>query len=79
MKTKRRLDAMSVLQRFDIFGQTLPTFNIDGKEKVNTIIGGFFTVIIFTIVLLYGITKFIHLESKNNPNVGSFTKEAAFD
>ena len=36
-------------------------------------------MIIFTIVLLYGITKFIDLESKNNPNVSFYIKEGHFE
>ena len=34
---------------------------------------------IFIIVLLYGITKLIDLESKNNPNVSFFIKEGHFN
>lgn len=79
MKTKTRLDAKTVLERFDIFGQALPTFNLNGKGKVNTIAGGFLTVIILGVVLAYGTTKMIQLESKANPNISSYLKEAAFD
>ena len=37
------------------------------------------TVLIFGIVLAYATTKFIHLESRANPNVASFDIEDAFD
>ena len=36
-------------------------------------------MIIFIIVFLYAVTKFIDLEAKNNPNVSFFVKEGHFD
>ena len=59
---KRALDFKNVFERLDIFGKPLPSFNIKGRDSVNTMIGGLCTVMLYAIVLLYGITKLIHLE-----------------
>ena len=72
------MDVRNVLQRLDIFGEPLPSFNVRGHETVNSVFGGICSVIIFTIVLLYGVTKFIDLESRSNPNVSFFINEDNF-
>ena len=79
MKTKNKLDAKNVLERLDMFGQLLPTFNIGGRQTVNTLVGGFMTVVIYTIVLAYGTIKFIELSTRANPNIAQFFKQDAFD
>ena len=59
----------------DNFGQDLPTFNIRGSEKVTTILGGCFSLILFMVVFMYGALKFSHLMTKHNPQIGSYFKE----
>ena len=56
-----------VFRRLDIFGQDLPTFNLKGKDKVLTRIGGVVTIIISITVLMYAGIKFQHLVTRDNP------------
>ena len=53
----------------------LPAFNIKGDEKVSTIPGGFITIVLYVIVLLYGLLRFLHLATKHNPNISTYYSE----
>ena len=43
------------LSQCDIFGQPVPAFNIKGKEKVTTAVGGFLSTFILAVTLGYSI------------------------
>ena len=47
----------------------MPTFNVDGESKINTVVGGILTCIIFITTLLYAGIKLDQLLSKGNPNI----------
>ena len=71
-KTKRSRHtwaAGQVLERIDSFGETLPVFNIKGKDKINTKTGGLVTLLITGVVLLFAAIKFSHLYTKFNPQM----------
>ena len=59
----------------DAFGQKLPTFNIKGSDKINTITGGFFSIILYMVVFMYSTIKLSHLISKHGPNISTYYKE----
>ena len=59
----------SFLRECDIFGHPIPAFNIKGKDKVKTAIGGILSAIIMTITLGYTIVNFHDLFLKTNPIV----------
>ena len=58
-----------------MFGKPLPNFNIKGRDHVNTIAGGFLSMILYGVVLLYGAIKFGHLVSKHNPQIATYLME----
>ena len=68
-----------VFKKIDAFGQPLPSFNIKGKERVNTIVGGFCTLILFMTILSYGMLKFSNLITKPNPIINSYYAENEMD
>ena len=43
----------NLLRLIDRFGQPIPAFNISGKNKINTVVGGILTSAILTITLGY--------------------------
>ena len=43
------------LSQCDIFGQPVPAFNIKGKEKITTAVGGLLTAFILAVTLGYSI------------------------
>ena len=53
--------ASTCLKQQDSFGKEVPTFNIGGETQVNTLPGGFLTVIIFGMTLSYAALKFVDL------------------
>lgn len=47
----------------------MPNFNIGGYTQINTIPGGFLSIMILGITICYGVTKFIDMYKGNDPNV----------
>lgn len=43
----------NVFRSIDRFGQPIPTFNISGKNKINTVVGGILSALILAITLSY--------------------------
>ena len=56
-----------LLQGMDVFGRSLPTFNLKGAGTVHTMAGGILTFSIMIIVLMYACIKLVHLFDKHNP------------
>ena len=63
--------------RSDIFWQDMPTFNVQGKEKVSTPLGGILTLSLLSVLVLYGLLKLKYLLTRHNPNVSTFSREFA--
>ena len=68
-----------VFRRLDIFGLELPTFNLKGRDKVQTRIGGVVSILIGLLVLMYASLKFSHLVDRHNPVINSFYKENYYE
>ena len=51
----------------DSFGKEVPSFNLRGQEKVNTIVGGFVSILILIIIFLYANLKLTQLITGANP------------
>ena len=64
-----------IFKNMDAFGESLPTFILKGRKKVQTRIGGVTTILICTVVLMYAGLKFSHLMDKHNPVMSSYYKE----
>ena len=64
-----------VFKKIDTFGSQLPSFNLKGNERVNTIVGGFFTLIIILLVFTYATLKFSNLITKPGPIINSYDTE----
>ena len=58
----------------DAFGLTLPSFNIRGNDRHNSIAGGVFSIVLYMTLMVYGIIKLYHLASKHNPNISAYFK-----
>ena len=52
------------LRDIDGFGKEIPTFNLKGENRVNSVFGGIVTTIIMTLVLFYALIKAIDLVEK---------------
>ena len=73
-KVGKSLFMQNFLKRIDIFGQSLPTFNLKGETTVPTLTGGLCTFLIICVFLTYGSLKFVHLIEKHNPQFSQVTE-----
>ena len=53
----------------------MPNFNIKGSDTVNSIVGGFFTLLLGMTVFMYGALKFSDLVTKPNPIINTYFKD----
>ena len=63
-----------VLQTMDLFGKPVPGFKISGHERVNTTIGGFFTLFMMSILTIFGLVKLQQLLTHHNPTINTYTE-----
>ena len=68
-KKRSAWTAQSVLEEIDAFSEPIPVFNIRGKTSVSTKAGGFLTICVATVVLMFSIIRCEHMISKYNPNI----------
>ena len=66
-EAKWKIGAM--VKNIDGFGQEIPSFNLKGETRVNTLCGGVITVIILSLTLAFAILKGIHLLHRKNPTI----------
>ena len=67
------------MQRFDIFGKSVPSFNLGGDSYIKSAYGGTMTVFIFLIMITYASVKLQQLISKHNPNISEYTQHDFYD
>ena len=60
------------LKRADLFSESIPTFNIAGKEKVQTYLGGTVSLGLFYTTFLFALLKFKHMSEFKSPSIASF-------
>ena len=78
-KEKIRIeDITSMIARLDLFGApAAPRFNVQGKENVNTCVGGVLSFMLLTITILFGTVKLDELLEKRNPTISSLKEYGA--
>ena len=62
----------------DYYGRKLPTFNMDGHEKVYTYCGSLTSIGVSLVMLLYAFIKFNHMMAKHNPNISQVLQKNHF-
>ena len=73
VETKAKQSAFAFLIELDIFGASVPTFNIAGQNKVKTMVGSCGSIMIFALTLLFGLLKLQHLFMRKNPLISQNT------
>mmetsp|Transcript_27802 Transcript_27802/g.34542 ORF Transcript_27802/g.34542 Transcript_27802/m.34542 type:complete len:192 (-) Transcript_27802:347-922(-) len=63
---------VSFLHKVDIFGASVPSFNIRGKDTIKTYLGGFLSLTILYIIFIFAVMKFQHLMIRKNPLITEF-------
>ena len=70
--------SFSFVQRIDMFGAALPTFNIAGKTQVNTHFGGCTSLLILYVTFLFTTLKFQQMLDRKRPSIVTNVDENAF-
>ena len=73
------LGVPNMLYTLDMYGEPLPFFNMGGQTKVRTAFGGIISLVIFSMLFMFGMLKFKQLMSKHNPSVNFFIERDAID
>ena len=58
-----------MIKNFDSFGKEIPSFNIQGETKVNTMCGGLLTLLIGMVVMAFAANNSIELVNPLHPAV----------
>ena len=58
----------------DLFGRPVPGFKINGHERVNTTTGGLITLLMMSILILFGLLRLQHLLTHHNPTINTYTE-----
>ena len=66
-----RFRFINSIQEFDMFGKSVPGFNLKGVSVIKSRLGAACTMILISLVMVYASTKFIQLDSRHNPNISS--------
>ena len=61
------------LKNVDMFGAPVPNLNVHGQAEVKTSCGACFSLVIFTLTLLFGMLKLQHLALHKNPSITTNT------
>ena len=64
---KKSSTAHSCSDRLDQFGQPIPSFNINGKEKITSQVGLCTSLIVYILVLFFLCVRGITLVQRSNP------------
>ena len=68
----------AIVKSIDGFGQEIPSFNLKGETRVNTLFGGVITVLILSLTLAYAVLKGIHLLKRTNPTINKYSIPSYF-
>ena len=69
MKKQKR----SITDQMDLFAQPLPTFNIEGVQKVSSCVGFITSVLLYTFMLGYLVSRLVILFGSGNPVLSDYT------
>ena len=63
--------AFKFIEKFDVFGEHVPSFSLGGRTQVRTKLGAILTMIIVSLTLVFGLVKLQHLFAKKNPTINT--------
>ena len=70
---------LEILQSIDMFGTSLPMFNIKGRSTVHGTTGGIMTFLVLSVWLTYACHKFVQLILMSNTQVSEVIEQNFFD
>jgi hypothetical protein len=73
MKKEKTIDQL------DLFAAPMPTFNIEGLEKISTTVGFFFSILLFLIMGGYSASRVAFFVKGDRPDIQTFTIHNGFN
>ena len=67
------------LKKWDLFERPVPSLNLKGKETIRTLTGSILSLVLRSIMVIFGLLKLNHLLSRHNPTINTFLEEDAFE
>ena len=64
--------------KFDNFGIDIPAFNLNGEGKVKTLVGGFVTLALLCVLLIFSANSFVEMIDRKYPIVQDIKIEDHF-
>ena len=58
------------IDKLDVFATTIPSFNLEGRQEIGSVVGSIGSIIAFTLVLSFAILKLIHVQTGKSPIIG---------
>jgi hypothetical protein len=72
MKNNEGIEVGTTFDRFDAFGSRLPQFNIEGTEKVGSLIGFILTILMSSLIFGFSLTRIKLFIVADRPDISSF-------
>jgi hypothetical protein len=57
--------------QIDLYAIDVPMFNFEGRSKIGTSVGTFFSIVLRILVLGLALVKFIRLVTRSNPDIAT--------
>ena len=76
--SESRYSVINYLTSLDIFGVAVPQFKIKGKDKVQTVFGGFLSALVITVTFGFAIIGFHDLYTRADPTINSYSKQSYY-
>ena len=61
------------LQVFDLFGERVPSFNLGGESEIKTAIGGFVSLLVSSVTIIFASLKWQHLLEYKSPSITTYS------
>ena len=68
------MQLFAFFKELDLFGETVPTFNMGGKTEIKTFPGALFSITIVYLTIMFGTLKIQHLVERKNPQIVTNTQ-----
>lgn len=69
----------SIFDKMDLYAHPLPTFNIQGAQKVSSCVGFTFSAILYLLVLGYAVSRLVVVFGDGNPTYSTYKIESKYD
>ena len=69
----------SIFDKMDLYAHPLPTFNIQGAQKVSSCDGFTFSAILYLLVLGYAVSRLVVVFGDGNPTYSTYKIESKYD